>query len=250
MTSVRPGLHRIGSEEGTHGVVWWGPSSLKLDVHAHFGLQQEMLLESKGGAEEGVARYDRWVEKRAVALAAGKKKSLSPFAPTEPLAPTPPSLESIIEEVKLSRDEQRPSGTRFGTLVHTILRDVRFDEGEARVRSLAELHGRLLGATREEIDSAPKPVLAVLGCDVIARAKRAERCHRELPLMLRTKEDDLLDGTMDLCFLEEGVWIVVDFKTDLDPKVFRPKYLAQMRWYLTAMTRIMNRPARGVLLTV
>jgi ATP-dependent exoDNAse (exonuclease V) beta subunit len=55
---------------------------------------------------------------------------------------------------------------------------------------------------------------------------------------------------MDLCFLEEGTWIVVDFKTDLDPKVLRSKYLAQMRWYLTAMTRIMNRPARGVLLTV
>jgi ATP-dependent exoDNAse (exonuclease V) beta subunit len=250
LSPIRPGLHRISDDDGSHPVVWWGPTALELEVHPHFGLQQESLLADKGASREGVARYDAWMDARAEKLAVGAKKSLSPFAPTEPAAPQPPSLESIIEEVKLKRDLDRPSGTRFGTLVHTVLRDVRFDDGEARVRELALAHGRLLGATKEEVDHALAPVIEALGSELMKRARSAPACHRELPIMLRTEDGGLLDGTIDLAFVEDGQWVVVDFKTDLDPAVFRAKYLAQMRWYLTAMTRLMGRPARGVLLTI
>src|SRR6185503_10110018 len=38
--SVKPGLHAIGD----HGVVWWDPHRLRLDVEGKFGLRQEEIL--------------------------------------------------------------------------------------------------------------------------------------------------------------------------------------------------------------
>ena len=38
-------------------------------------------------------------------------------------------------------------GPRFGTLVHTILRDAPLDADQPALAALAQVHGRLLGAT-------------------------------------------------------------------------------------------------------
>lgn len=246
--AIAPGLHRF--DDRGYSVVWWDPSKLELTAHPTFGLVQELLLvEKQGPAEESNARYQAWHAERRRTLELGRRPILSPFAASEPGAPAPPANEAPIEELVLPRNSVRPGGPRFGTLVHTILRDVPFDADPGAVRALAELHGRLLGATEDEIRAAAAPVSALLGHALIARAQRAARCHRELPVLLRTDSDALLDGTIDLAFLEDRTWTVVDFKTDADLSARRAHYRKQLEWYLAAMSRSSGGgPVRGILL--
>ena len=59
--SVRPGL--IAPQQGSHEVVWWDPSKLKLGEEGDHGLRQEELLKDDGGASS--AAYQAWREQRA-----------------------------------------------------------------------------------------------------------------------------------------------------------------------------------------
>ncbi len=49
----------------------------------------------------------------------------------------------------------------------------------------------------------------------------------------------LLQGVLDACFLEDGAWVLVDYKTDRDEaEALRQKYTDQMRWYSRALREI------------
>src|SRR5204863_2290489 len=110
----------------------------------------------------------------------------------------------------------RPTGARFGTLVHTILRDAALDADQTSIVSLASVHGRLLGATAEEIEHATNCVAAALNHPLIERVRRATRVHREYPIVLRLDETRVLEGVIDLVFESDGTWNIIDFKTDAD----------------------------------
>ena len=84
----------------------------------------------------------------------------------------------------------------------------------------------------------------------LARARAAERCHREYPLVAKLADGRVLEGFIDLAFVENGQWIVVDFKTDADTQQRREQYERQLQWYAFAMTAMTGMPARAVLLGV
>ena len=72
----------------------------------------------------------------------------------------------------------------------------------------------------------------------------AER-HREWPFTLRVEGGMLLQGVLDACFLEDGAWVLVDYKTDRGgPEELREKYAPQMRWYMRALRDITGIPVR------
>ena len=137
-------------------------------------------------------------------------------------------------------------GKRFGTLVHAILRDVPLDADAATIRKFSELNARVLGAPVPETEAARAAVEAALTHPVLRRARAAERCHREYPLTLRLDGNRLLEGVIDLAFVEDGRWTVVDFKTDDQ----REKYETQIQWYAYALQELTGIPARACLLQV
>ena len=55
-------------------------------------------------------------------------------------------------------------------------------------------------------------------------------------------EDIIVQGVIDMCFLEDGEWVVVDYKTDrIDPKAANEaaqKYALQLGLYAKALNRI------------
>ena len=51
-------------------------------------------------------------------------------------------------------------------------------------------------------------------------------------------------GTLDLAFVENGKWVIVDFKTDLDARS-QPQYLPQVQWYV--LSQLMKAEAEGCL---
>lgn len=249
--SIRPGVHR--PQSGDHTLVWWDPELLDLAVRPNFGLQRERILaddEAGQAGKEGLAHYERWREGRQRALKSGSQPTLQVLTVTgEPSPGDPPECPFVGLETHPIPDS-RPTGPRFGTLVHTLLRDVRLDAGEPEVRRLARLHGRILGVTNQERKSAIQAVRSALEHPLLKRARAARRRHREFPFVLTVKEGKLLEGTIDLAFREDGRWIVVDFKTDVHLKPDDPGYVRQVQWYAYGLKRITGQPAEGWLLGI
>ncbi len=266
-SSIKPGLHR--PEQGTHSVVWWDPQTLQpLDVEGNFGLRQAEILQENGEASsEGLRRYEDWKARRAQTVEVGRRLEFDIFAVTEATEP-PAGFQAQINVEILEKPADRPQGPRFGTLVHMILRDVNLgapssadgdrtatgDRTEKdrceEIARLAQVHGRVLGALPDEVEAAVEAVSAALEHALLRRARAATRCHRELPITVKTEGGRLLEGNIDLAFLEGGAWTVVDFKTDADHPSREPQYRRQLEWYVFALSRITGLPARGWLLGV
>ena len=74
--------------------------------------------------------------------------------------------------------------------------------------------------------------------------------QRESPFVLQLEDGRTLEGAVDLAYLEDGGWVIVDFKTDLDLEDHRDKYCRQVAWYQLALEQLTGLPARGVVLGV
>jgi ATP-dependent exoDNAse (exonuclease V) beta subunit len=134
---------------------------------------------------------------------------------TDGQTPTLPA----VEIVELARATNRPSGPRFGTLVHAVLASVPLDGDLTVIRELATVHGRIIGATAEEIVAAGEAVSNALAHSLLHDARAAaqqNRCRREAPIACRDPEGFLMEGVVDLAFEQDQRWIVIDFKTDED----------------------------------
>ncbi len=245
--SVHPGLHT--PQAGEHRVVWWDPARLRLDVAPGFGLRQEDILaaEPAASADAGIARYRQWQQQRQQTLASGMLPAFRIAIPTEGIE-EPPELRSIHNEsASVSSPAERPGGRRFGILVHAILQDLDLRGMPAQIAALARVHARLLDASGEEADAAAAAVEAAWAHPLLARARAAERCHRELPIQLRLEDGRLVEGVIDLAFIEHDGWVVVDFKSDSGEST---RYERQLQWYLYALSKLTGRKAVGHLLRI
>ena len=246
--SVRPGL--ITPRSGSHEVVWWDPSKLKLGEEGDFGLRQEKILEKDDGAS--LDAYRQWQQQREAAISAGSVPEFDVFVASQ--ASEAPPGDAIPVEIATPLEPApgaaTSSGRRFGVLVHGVLRDVPLDGGATAIRQLAELHGRLLGAPADEMDAACAAVASALEHPLLHRARTAEACHREYPVTLRLDSGKLFDGVIDLAFVEAGGWVVVDFKTDADWSAHRARYERQLQWYAYTLARLTGMAARAYLLPV
>jgi ATP-dependent exoDNAse (exonuclease V) beta subunit len=143
---------------------------------------------------------------------------------------------------------------RFGTLVHAILAAIPLGPGnDAAAAQLAEAHGRVLGAPAEEIASAADVVRRVLRHPVLAGAARAaeqDRCYRETPVTLRLEDGAIVEGNVDLAYVDQDEVVVVDFKTDRELDGAVDTYRRQVQVYAAAIGAALQRPARGVLMRV
>ena len=59
-----------------------------------------------------------------------------------------------------------------------------------------------------------------------------------------------MEGIIDLAFVENDAWVIVDFKTDADISGSRAQYQRQLQWYASALSRLTGLPARAYLLGV
>ena len=153
------------------------------------------------------------------------------------------------EVVTVAPPGGRPTGPRFGTLVHAALATVPLDVSPAVLEALVATHGRIVGADGEEVAAA----VSVVGRGAAASARgggarvaeRDGRCHRELPLTM-LDGDLLLEGVADLAFEHDGVMTVVDFKTDRPDPETLDRYARQVRSYAAAIQRATGKAVRPV----
>jgi ATP-dependent exoDNAse (exonuclease V) beta subunit len=256
--SVRPGLHR--PRAGIHTVAWWDPNVLGLETEENVGLRQQRILEADESGTEvarGQQAYSNWVESRSAAIAHAsspsiKAQTVTAFASGVDLSD--PALARIQLEKVARPDAKRPSGRRFGALVHAVLATVDFDATADEIGAAAQANARLMDATGEETNAVLIAVSDALKHPLIQRAARAEALRRETPVQHHRENGILIEGVVDLAFQESTPeftgWTVVDFKTDSEIEKSENQYRAQVAAYVEAIRLATASSARGFLLVV
>ena len=169
-----------------------------------------------------------------------------------PAAQFPEAAEIQIEEVP--RDLARPHGTRFGTLVHSILSRVAIVADAAEILAASAFYGRTIGASAEEVEAAGEAVATALRSPLMRRAAASREVRRECALTVMLYDGMIVEGVADLAFVEGEAgarhWIIADFKTDLEISGRLDEYRAQLALYLRAVRQATGLAARGILLWI
>ena len=143
---VRPGLHK--PRVGTHAVAWWDPNVLALDVEENVGVRQQRILEADESGTEvarGEQAYIQWKEGRSAAIAQASRPSIKVQTVTAFAAGAGLGEADLarIQIEKVSRaDIERPSGRRFGALVHAVLAAVDLDASADEIGAVAQANAK------------------------------------------------------------------------------------------------------------
>ena len=170
------------------------------------------------------------------------------------LGPFDVTLASIRESTPIC------SGARWGTLMHEVMQWLPLQSYtrpslRQALDSLA-LQGYLTDEERKAISE--KRICDFFQSDLGQRLLTAQRVERELPFSMLFPanrvypemldgEDLFLQGIIDTAFLEEGSWVLVDYKTDhLDEKALVERYRIQLMLYKEALERLTPYPVKEV----
>jgi ATP-dependent helicase/nuclease subunit A len=157
---------------------------------------------------------------------------------------------------------ERPTAPAWmvGEIVHRALEIWQFpDDGETAFISWAAAELQSLGISRErEIKDGCRRVIKNLerfqSSDLYQRMTGADRLLHEIPFSMSQEGESPLIGVIDAMFLEDGKWVLVEFKTDRIPdqdafkKLWNEKdYQSQVGRYLKAAETLLGRRPEPVL---
>lgn len=176
-------------------------------------------------------------------------------------------LPQFIDDMEAPKISGKPalSGAALGTLIHLFLQNVDF---KARTREKVEAElarmEKMQLFSQEEI-AAIRPLLGQLTLflrgDMGARIRNAKRVLREAPFSLAVEasriftEDPLakeetiiVQGILDLAFLEKDGWVLLDYKSNwVEPdnlQKLAQRYRLQMELYEQAVIAITDQPVK------
>ncbi len=243
----RPGCYT--SPDGFDFVVW-DPGTLALGARPREGVREELILRADKGetnVRQGLADHEAWRASREARISRASTPSIVTARVTD--AAKAMACAAVAREIAPGRAEDRPAGTRFGTLVHAILAEVPLDADGATVARVTARVARLLAATADETTHATKAVIDALGTDTLRAARRATDVRREVWAGTRDG-GEVLGGVVDLAFFDGEGWIVVDHKTDRAVPEPGGPYDAQVTLYAEAIARATRQRATPRLLFV
>jgi ATP-dependent helicase/nuclease subunit A len=258
---VRPGTYQLTDQDSgqTYSVTWWDPLLLGQRPDDARGIRRGELISKDANPLDVAAdraEYDQWRERRAEVQARGSVATMRVLTATELAEASAGKADQItIEDAGFG--VIRPSGKRFGTLVHAVLATLPMQASSGEVHELAALHAKLFAAPDEERDAAAGIAIKLLTHPRFESARKAEaagrRVWREAPVSLRVDKDgesQLVDGQVDLAYETDKGWVIVDFKTDIEIASAADAYKQQVALYVEAVKRATGKPATGVLLRV
>jgi ATP-dependent exoDNAse (exonuclease V) beta subunit len=223
-------------------VVWFDPAALGLAAQNNEGVENEQVLNgTPDQAVEGLRAYREWSERRTARIVSGSVPSYRLHA-AETMPSVAEAAHIAVETITLPIAVGRPTGRKFGRVVHSILQHA---ETIAEVEGLAAIWGRAHGATDIEWAAAME-VARVALARVEKLAPAGAKRHRELPVMLRLGDGAVVEGRIDLAFTDGVSWTVIDYKTDRRDS----RSTAQVQVYALALERATGLPARGIMLEV
>ena len=170
------------------------------------------------------------------------------------LGPFDVTLSSMTESTPIR------SGARWGTLMHEVMQWLPLQSYTRSTLKQAldnlALQGYLTDEERKAISE--KRIYDFFQSQLGQRLLTAQRVERELPFSMLFPanrvysemldgEDLFLQGIIDTAFLEEGAWVLVDYKTDrLDEESLVERYRIQLMLYKEALERLTPYPVKEV----
>jgi len=163
------------------------------------------------------------------------------------------------EVVRLPRfmQEKNMTGAQIGTAFHRMARmlnlDVLRETDDMRREIVRQLDGmRQDGVVTEaEYQAVPVRMMVDLFASPLGvRLLRSGRVEREWAFTYKRQGEDgrmqLVQGVIDCCFMEEGKWVLVDYKTDSPADIpgAIEKHRRQLDLYAEALERITGIPVK------
>lgn len=168
----------------------------------------------------------------------------------------------------LNLDRLREAAPVQMSLLGPIAEDSRSAQRALREEIARQLDGMLqkgiLSQTMRSV--VPEALLArFFAGETGRRLLAAEIIRREWSFNLRMRTEDalspeemetfagtivLVQGTIDMCFIEDGAWVLLDYKTDRSTDIdeIKAHYTRQLQLYATALERITGIPVKQKLL--
>jgi ATP-dependent helicase/nuclease subunit A len=267
--AMRPSLHVPSAPSSDPcQIVWWDSRRLLRAAPPALGIRRQDLIEAPEPAvvEADRARYAEWQAARRWAQEQGARPSwivrpVTEWARRAPVTAEGPSpgltgpgdatAPAVVDLVDAASGTPRPSGPRFGALVHAVLATIALDATAEQVARAVNLQARILAAPVEEATAAAAVVATALAHPLLERARvawRAGRCRRETPIACADADGALLEGVLDLAWEDEEGWTVVDFKTEAELGPALPRYRRQVGLYAAVVARATGREARGIVM--
>jgi len=179
-----------------------------------------------------------------------------PLQDSEEDADTKRTEEEIVSPLRMSELPSRPAfmeerivtGAERGTLMHRALSLIPLES----LRGAGSLYGKVKEAVHQMADRDIftyqevmqlyiKGIADFFASEIGQRMMNSPRVQREWAFNLVMDErGTILQGVIDCAFMEDGEWVLVDYKTDRieDENAFVLRYREQLQWYATALERI------------
>lgn len=171
--------------------------------------------------------------------------------------------QAYLHEMPAFMQKRTITAAEIGTAVHAIMQQVPFrttydiEEIELFIQSLVK---RQLITEEEARAVSPELIMSFFQTSIAERLVAAQHIYRELPFTYAYEgsgEAQILQGIADCLFLEEGGWVLLDYKTDRIQGVIAPdqvegemakRYAVQLSLYKEALESILQIDIKETLL--
>ena len=161
-------------------------------------------------------------------------------------------------------DESAPvTAAQIGTAAHALLQQLPLPlrpltEEEVAAQTESMKSAGTLAPEAAGLIRADR-IAAFTQGDLWQRMSRSDRLERELPFHVQLEasrfypdaeaQKIILQGIIDCCFIEDGGWVLLDYKTDripegTDPASIAEKHRIQLGLYAEALTKLTGLPVR------
>ncbi len=163
-----------------------------------------------------------------------------------------PTFENTISEI---------TPTMRGTITHKFLQHIDWNSDDTLSQVNALIARGILPDNAEKIINF-NMVDNFLKSDIVSRLRKSQDIYREMPFVVKKKysdiitddsneQDILVQGIIDLCFVEDNEWVIVDYKTNrLSPKQTETDiinhYRLQLEIYSAALSSISGRKVKQI----
>ena len=152
------------------------------------------------------------------------------------------------------REAKEKNGAERGTAVHRFLSLVDLRQIRDPKERMAALTGMKQKMEKEQVFTREEAswirldqISRFFDSDIGKRMLASEEVHREWDFNLFLSERQMmLQGMIDCAFMENGKWVLLDYKTDrIDSEAdFVEEYRPQLAWYRTALEQLTGKPVK------
>jgi len=165
-----------------------------------------------------------------------------------------------VEVMRLPRfmQEKTMTGAQIGTAFHRAMCMVDLEalrcaaslEHEISAQ-LERLRARGVLTAQEYEAVPPRMLVGFFASPAGVRLLASGEIHREWAFTYRREHEgqtQLVQGVIDCCFVENGQWVLIDYKTDRDAKGAIERHRGQLGLYAEALETITGKPVAGRIL--